>query len=88
MLDMKVKLIPIGNSKGVRIPASIIRECGLEGELDLEVREGGVLIKPSANPRAGWEAAIQRSSQPPSANEELLIPDDLENEFDETEWTW
>ena len=32
---MKTKLIQIGNSFGVRLPRSIISECGFEKELDL-----------------------------------------------------
>ena len=85
---MKVRLIPIGNSKGVRIPSTVIRDCGLEGELDLEVRDGGVYITPSGHPRAGWEEAINASPHPATSNEALLIPDDLDNAFDETDWTW
>ena len=29
---MKVDLIRIGNSRGIRIPASVLEQCDLEGE--------------------------------------------------------
>ena len=88
MFDMKTRLISIGNSRGIRIPASIIRECGLEGELELEVRDGQVLIAPCNNPRAGWEAAIKDSLDVTTGGGQALLPDDMPNEFDESEWTW
>ncbi len=32
---MKVKLVSIGNSKGIRIPQSIIKACGFENEVEI-----------------------------------------------------
>ena len=59
------ELIQIGNSKGVRIPKTLIEQAGLEhGELELKVVRGGLLIKPVKRPRQGWgeatNAAVER----------------------------
>ena len=34
---MKINLISIGNSKGVRIPLSVIKQCGLGDKLEMRV---------------------------------------------------
>jgi len=50
---MKAKLIPIGNSKGVRIPASVIKACGLSDELEMHVENGVILLAPARHVREG-----------------------------------
>ncbi len=83
---MKTKLIAIGNSRGVRIPAALIRQAGLTDQLDLTVTDGGILLRASpVDPRAGWAEAIA------AATEEDLAPLedwDFPNSFDDEEWTW
>ena len=80
---MRVKLVTIGNSKGIRIPKALIEQCGLPDELELEVLKDGLKIKPlAAKPRSAWEDAFSR--QPP---EEALVLPEIENDFDK-EWQW
>lgn len=43
---MKVNLIPIGNSKGVRIPCSVIKECGFGEQIEMHVEHGIVVLAP------------------------------------------
>jgi antitoxin MazE len=51
-----VKLVPIGNAKGVRLPPSLIRKYGLERSLVLEETERGILIRgPESTSRLSWE---------------------------------
>lgn len=49
-------LIKIGNSQGIRIPKPLIKQAHLdEAELDFEVTEKGLLIKPVQKlSRKGW----------------------------------
>ena len=42
---MGIKLIPIGNSKGVRIPKVLIQKYGLNNSLLLEETEKGLLLR-------------------------------------------
>ena len=55
---MKIKLIKIGNSFGVRLPKTVIEECGLKEELNLVVRQGAVVITPVVPPRLGWKELV------------------------------
>jgi antitoxin MazE len=83
---MKVNLIRIGNSKGVRIPASVIRECGFGDQVELRVARGVVTLAPARGGRDGWDAAFARMAA--AGDDAALLPDTLENAFDSEEWTW
>lgn len=61
---MKARLLRIGNSRGVRLPKPLIEEAGLGDEVELHVREGAVVIMPTARPRAGWGEAAKQMRQP------------------------
>lgn len=54
---MRAELIRIGNSQGVRLPQAVIKQAGLEGELDLSVADGAVVIRPGRPSRRGWREA-------------------------------
>ncbi len=86
MIAMKTKLVSIGNSKGVRIPAAVIKECGLGVELELRVENGTVVLAPARNLREGWSAAFEAMAS--TRDDELLMPDSFENDFDSEDWTW
>ena len=56
---MKAHLVRIGNSRGIRIPKSLIEQCHLQGAVDLEAQHGQLVIRSVAKPRAGWQEAFQ-----------------------------
>ncbi|GAH76797.1 unnamed protein product, partial [marine sediment metagenome] len=43
---MLINIVPIGNSKGIRIPKAILDQCDIENEVDLEVENGKIIIEP------------------------------------------
>jgi len=83
---MKVHLIPIGNSKGVRIPNSVIKECGFGDEIEMRVEHGVVVLAPARRTRDGWDDAFARMA---AAKDDLpLVPDTMAHDWDEEEWEW
>ncbi len=50
-----VKLVPIGNSKGVRIPKPLLQKYGLKNFLLLEETEGGLLLRKKEDNKLSWE---------------------------------
>lgn len=70
---MFVSVIPIGNSKGIRLPKAILEQLNIQDKLDLEVEDKKIVLKPiSRSPREGWEAALKIMSQ--NNEDALLIP--------------
>jgi len=69
---MKTTLIPIGNSRGVRIPKPFIEQCGLGEAVEMDVRDCMILIHSPRRPRAGWDTAFARMAQ--QGDDKLLDP--------------
>jgi antitoxin MazE len=83
---MKVNLIPIGNSKGVRLPSSVIKQCGFGEQIDMRVENGAVVLEPVRGPRDGWDDAFAKMAS--AGDDALLLPDDMSHAWDEEEWEW
>ena len=50
-----IKLIPIGNSKGVRIPKVLIQKYDLNNSLLLEETEKGLLLRKKEDSKLSWQ---------------------------------
>ncbi len=83
-------LTKIGNSQGVRIPKSLIQQAHLENvNLELEVLENGLLIKPVNNrAREGWREDIEKVLLKNSALEDEAILEEFLNDNDLEDWQW
>ncbi len=50
-----IKLVPIGNSKGVRLPKALLEKYGLNNSLLLEETDRGLLLRKKADNKLSWE---------------------------------
>ena len=82
---MKIRLVQIGNSRGVRLPKPVIEEAGLDDEVELQVRDGAVIIRALRDPRSGWEDAAEELR---SRSGDLLLDPPTPTRFDEEDWEW
>ena len=82
---MKAKIIPIGNSQGIRIPKAIIAQCGFNNSVEMEVVNGSLVLTPIKNVREGWEESFQEMAV--NGDDELLIDDAISTVEDE-DWEW
>ena len=82
---MKARLVRIGNSRGVRLPKTIIVQAGLTDEVELGVRDGAVVIARAASARSGWAEAARQMRQ---EDDDRLLDAPLPTSFDEKEWQW
>ena len=80
---MKVDLVRIGNSRGVRIPKPLIEQIGLGNKVELQVENNRIVISAQRQPREGWEAAFSATHP-----DELLLRPLPPNKFDRKEWKW
>ena len=81
---MKASIIQIGNSQGLRIPKPILKQCGLSGEVELEVHDNELVIKPTTQSRKDWEKAFKTMAQ--TGDDQLIeFP---ESQWVEEEWEW
>ena len=81
---MKAAIVPIGNSLGLRIPKPILKQCGFEKEVELEVHDKQLIIKSSQKSRQKWEKAFQVMHK----NQDDNLLEFGQNQWDEEEWEW
>jgi len=76
----------IGNSKGVILPQSLLKQCFIENEVSIEVRDNSIVISPaSEQKRKGWAEAFKEMTK--NGDDQLSFPDVMADE-DLNEWTW
>jgi antitoxin MazE len=81
---MKVQIIQIGNSQGIRIPKAVLEETNLSGEVEMEVTPEGLLIRNIKRPRGDWDAVFKSLSD---ADDDLPVNDAVTG-FTKKEWQW
>jgi antitoxin MazE len=84
---MKARVVRIGNSRGIRIPKSVIEQCHLHGAVDLEIRQGQLVIRSASKPRGGWTEAFEEMHR--HEDDRLLDAESGSNsKWDDKDWTW
>jgi len=84
---MKVNVVRIGNSQGIRIPKTILQQCHLTDALELEVQGNRLVLRSASRPRGGWEDAFRRMHT--HGDDALLDQGSLPaTKWDRTEWQW
>ena len=76
---MEVDIIKIGNSQGIRLPVAILKQCGIDSKVELEIKGNCIIIKPIKTPRQGWAEAFKIMHK--EGDDSLLIPEEIDNEI-------
>ena len=84
---MLTKIVPIGNSRGIRIPKAMLEHCGFGEEVELRARNGTLILRPAHVTRAGWAAGFSAMA---AAGDDLLAHEEAlaATKFDAEEWEW
>lgn len=76
---MQVSVIPIGNSKGIRIPKGVLNQCQISDRVELSVKGDKIILEPlNRSPREGWAEMAGKMHE--NGDDELLIPDVFDDE--------
>jgi antitoxin MazE len=51
----EIKVVPIGNSRGVRLPKATLTKYAIKNSVLLEEREEGILLRSKDDKRLSWE---------------------------------
>ena len=74
---MEATVAKIGTSKGIRIPAPLLKELGQPEAFDLQLEDGKIILIPlRKKPREGWDTAFARMSE--EGDDSLMIDDLLD----------
>jgi Growth regulator len=85
---MKLNIVKIGNSLGIRLPQSLLKQCHFKDAVLVQVKDGDLILSPdnSANPRAGWAEEFKKMAK--SGDDDLLDPMVFELSSDTKDWKW
>lgn len=74
---MEAKLVRIGNSKGVRLPKSMLVQTGMTERIEIEARGHSIILKPVKEPRSGWEASFAKGGHELNKEDRAWLDADL-----------
>ena len=80
---MDISIIPIGNSKGIRLSKTLLEKYNIQDAVELIMEKGYIILKPKNAPRKGWEKAFRRMHE--SRDDKPLMADVFDDENFE-EW--
>lgn len=83
---MKARIVPIGNSHGIRIPKPLLEQTGLSGEVEISAERDCLVIRPASRPRANWAAAFRKMAD--RGDDALLHGEPSQSDWDKDEWQW
>lgn len=80
---MKVSIVKIGNSKGIRLSKSILDQYNITDAVEMIFEKGQIIIQPVSEPRKGWEHSFKQMAE--NEDDQLFIDDVFDDEEHE-EW--
>jgi antitoxin MazE len=81
---MDISVIPIGNSKGIRLSKTLLEKYNIKDTVELILEKGYIIIRPKDTPRKGWEKAFKQMHE--NCDDKPLMADIFNDENFE-EWT-
>lgn len=75
---MNIAVIPIGNSKGIRLGKSILKKYNIKDTVELILEKDYIILKPASTPRKGWEKAFKKMHE--NGDDRPLMADIFEDE--------
>jgi antitoxin MazE len=55
---MEIPIIPIGNSKGIRLSKTILKKYNLQDSVEVVMENEYIILKPVKQTRKNWEEAF------------------------------
>jgi len=84
-MTAKTRIVRIGNSRGIRIPKTLLEEAELGDEVELHAEPGRLVIEGVRHARKGWAAVAQRMR---GRGDDQLLDEPTTTKFDGEEWEW
>ncbi len=79
------KIVKIGNSRGIRIPRTLLEQAGLTDEVEMTVEGNSLVIRSTHSPRKGWDVLFASMAQ---NRDDKLVDEVTPTQWDEAGWAW
>ncbi len=81
---MDISVIPIGNSKGIRLTKTIMEKYNITDTVELILEKDYMILKPKSAARIGWEKSFKKMHE--HGDDKLFMSDVFDDENVE-EWS-
>ena len=81
----KTRIVRIGNSRGIRIPKTLLDQADLPDEVELHAEPGRLVVQAVRHARSGWATAAKRMR---ARDEDHLLDEPTSTKFDRQDWKW
>ena len=82
---IRAKVVPIGNSRGIRIPKVWLGQLGVAEEVEMALQEDKLVITRPRHPREGWAEAFRRMAE---TGDDDLLDEPVPTHWEVEEWEW
>jgi len=82
---VRAKIVPIGNSRGIRIPKVWLEQLGVADEVQMAIQDERLVITRPRHPRETWAAAFRAMA---AAGDDALLEETLPTRWEGEEWEW
>ncbi len=66
---MIIPIVRVGNSRGIRFPKKILDAIGSPTELELDLQDGVIMLRPVPSVRQGWDDPARWPNATPDAED-------------------
>jgi len=82
---MKLNIIEIGNSKGIRLPKNVLKQCDINDQVDMEIENGKIILSASNSfSRKNWDEKFREMNR--NQDDKLIIDDNIDLVMDNWQW--
>ena len=60
---LELKVVAIGNSRGIRLPKAVLERYAVKGSLTLELHPEGFFLRNGRDPRLSWEETFREMAR-------------------------
>ena len=82
---VRAKVVPIGNSRGIRIPKVWLEQLGVADEVQMAIQDERLVITRPRHPRETWAAAFRAMA---AAGDDTLLEGTVPTRWEGEEWKW
>lgn len=75
---MDISIIPIGNSKGIRLPKTLLEKYNITDTVELILEKEYIILKTKTASRVGWGKSFKKMHG--NGDDKLLMSDVFEDE--------
>jgi len=82
---VRAKIVPIGNSRGIRIPKVWLEQLGVADEVQMAIQDERLVITRPRHPREAWAAAFRAMA---AAGDDRLLEETVTTRWEGEAWEW